>query len=226
MKNLGFIGYPKYAVTKEGRVWSLFSNKLLSEKKMLGEYPAVTLCNDVGRKEEFVHRLVARCYCEGYEEGLWVNHKDGNKRNNHYTNLEWVTPKENTRHAMDTGLMRTEVINDYRSYSDQLVHLICKMLDEGARNKDIAEALDVDAQKVADIKCGYYYKDISQEYNFRKIPSSNRIQESKVISICEHLADGSYTTAKIARLHGVSFYTVGRIKERKTYTYLSNNFDW
>lgn len=54
--------------------------------------------NQVGKA---VHTLVARAFVDGYAEGLQVNHKDGNKLNNNADNLEWVTPKENTRHAIE-----------------------------------------------------------------------------------------------------------------------------
>lgn len=48
----------------------------------------------------FLHQIVATLFCGGYCKGLQVNHKDGNKKNNHFENLEWVTPKENTNHAI------------------------------------------------------------------------------------------------------------------------------
>ena len=34
-----------------------------------------------------------------------VNYKDGNKLNNNLENLEWVSHKENTLHAINTGLL-------------------------------------------------------------------------------------------------------------------------
>ena len=61
-------------------------------------YYRVSLCKECNVKNCKVHKLVAKAFCEGYKEGLVVNHKDLNKTNNHYSNLEWITPKENSIH--------------------------------------------------------------------------------------------------------------------------------
>lgn len=226
MKNLKFKGFPNYAVTKKGQVWSLYSNKFLSQNKFLGEYRAVTLCHDGVKEEHLIHRLVAEAFIPNEEDNPCVNHKDGDKLNNDLSNLEWVTYKENTKHAMETGLRRKTVINEYRQQPDSLIHLVCKMLDEGARNRDICETTGLAQSFVSGIKSGKIYRDISCEYDFRKVPSSNRISEDKVISICEKLTDKSLSINKVAKLHGVSFNVVKRIKERKNYTYISNNYEW
>lgn len=51
-----------------------------------------------------VHRLVAECFIGLCPEGLEVNHIDGDKANNHCSNLEYVTSKENSVHAVENGL--------------------------------------------------------------------------------------------------------------------------
>lgn len=60
--------------------------------------------NDV-KKGFSVHRLVAIAFIgKAPSKRHVVNHKDGNKKNNVVTNLEWCTVRENNRHARQLGL--------------------------------------------------------------------------------------------------------------------------
>ncbi len=52
----------------------------------------------------YVHHLVARAFLPPRPKGTQLNHKDGVKQNNRLKNLEYLTPKENVRHAMRLGL--------------------------------------------------------------------------------------------------------------------------
>lgn len=56
-----------------------------------------------------VHRLVAIKFIPNPFGLPQVNHKDGNKDNNHKDNLEWVTQQENMTHAKENGLLNNLV---------------------------------------------------------------------------------------------------------------------
>ena len=70
-------------------------------------YKVVSICISGYEQSKKVHRLVAETFIDNPILKKSVNHKDGNKGNNHAENLEWVTSKENTAHAVKTGLFAT-----------------------------------------------------------------------------------------------------------------------
>lgn len=77
--------------------------RLLKQQERKG-YMHVALAKNGKYKRFRVHRLVASAFIDNPEGKPDVNHIDGNKANNHVENLEWVTPSENTAHAIEHGL--------------------------------------------------------------------------------------------------------------------------
>lgn len=89
----------------DGRVRRL-RGKILQDKSISYKgYRKTILFSENKQKVVETHRLVALAFIEKPEGKSQVNHKDGNKLNNDVSNLEWVTPLENTRHAIQMGLI-------------------------------------------------------------------------------------------------------------------------
>ncbi|MBQ3444471.1 MAG: NUMOD4 motif-containing HNH endonuclease [Selenomonadaceae bacterium] len=104
-----YVGYEGlYQISTYGRFQSLHYGYRRILKWSISEkgYAMVTMCNKSTKKAVPVHVLVAKAFIPNPENKPEVNHKDGNKLNNHVNNLEWVTGKENVRHAWRNGLVK------------------------------------------------------------------------------------------------------------------------
>ena len=97
MKEIEFNGY---TIREDGTI----TNKDGSVKTPYGKgYETVKLYYNGRYNQHYVHRLVAEAFIDGRDET--VNHKDGNKRNNHVSNLEWMSYSDNNKHARENGLV-------------------------------------------------------------------------------------------------------------------------
>jgi hypothetical protein len=124
-----FEGY--YEVSDLGRVKRIapykttYAGKILKASLKAG-YPSVGLSRNNEIKQCHVHRLVAEAFIGDRPEGLMINHIDANKQNNRPSNLEYVTPAENSHHAKRLGL--------YASGDRSFARMHPERLARGARN--------------------------------------------------------------------------------------------
>ncbi|HEC64939.1 hypothetical protein LCGC14_1269290 [marine sediment metagenome] len=95
-----------YMISNLGRIKSFWKDDKILKGGIDGNgYRNITLRKNGNGKTAAVHRLVATYFVKGFKRGLEVNHKDGDKTNNHVDNLEWCTRRENIKHALKMGLL-------------------------------------------------------------------------------------------------------------------------
>lgn len=159
------VGYEgKYEVSSEGRVRSIsrwhtviqqgnpvrkpIKGRVLKDADDGIGYRLVNLRGGSNDGTVRVHQLVALAFF-GYPPGdigptKWqVNHKDGNKANNHLSNLEWVTHLGNMQHASRTGLVERGEDRDCAKLTRNKVVDIRRRVAEGEKQCDLAEEYEV-----------------------------------------------------------------------------------
>ena len=114
-------GYENYIITESGDVYTYRNDnapsyrglRKLKKKGINNPKRYLQVCLSKNNKKKYVeiHRLVAEYFCDGYFEGAVVNHIDGDIHNNDYTNLEWVTQKDNVNKGY-----KTSGVNQLRNY--------------------------------------------------------------------------------------------------------------
>ena len=107
------LGFPGYAVSKDGRVWSNTRKSFHKGHVLKGRwlkpyidsygYFQVSLQKKGRRICRLISRLVLETFVGLRPKGTQCRHLDGNNQNNHLENLCWGTPKENAQDSIRHG---------------------------------------------------------------------------------------------------------------------------
>lgn len=197
---------PGYKISNKNRVYSNNTKRLLSikVKKHSNGYHQVSLkvvyenCPYSINKSFPMHRLLMSVFCPvDNMENLVINHINGDKTNNDLNNLEWCTIKENTLHAIRTGLeifKRGEEL-PYTTVTEKQVRKICDLYITGKYTRqEIADKIGVSKSLVSDILSGCSWNHVTKDYDFSLRPTYRR---PKVISLedmnklCKYFEDNN-----------------------------------
>jgi len=121
----------------------------------------LTRVNPNIRISRSVHRLVAIAFVPNPENKPEVNHKDGDKTNNYYDNLEWCTRKENVQHSSKTGLLLSNGAHFNAKLSVTKVIQIKRQLANGVKQCVIAKKYNIGTSTINQISSGKQWKHVT-----------------------------------------------------------------
>jgi hypothetical protein len=146
--------------SKDREIRSTFGGSYLKEGRFLKQndngqgYLQVMLCSNGVNKNERVHRMVALAFIPNPDGLPKVNHKDCNKRNNSYNNLEWCTQAYNVEHAIANSRQSIGESRSNHKLDEIAVRAIKLLIREGATNKTIAQEFNVHSGTIHCIRIG------------------------------------------------------------------------
>lgn len=166
-----FIEYNKFPEERflpvknfEGRFWISDHGRIISHDHRkntikfisthldsLGYYATQLRMKPVNRKCR-VHQLVGEHFCEMNGVNLTWNHKDGNKKNNFYENLEYISLANNFAHAFETGLHNLKGENHPNcKLTKEIVLQMRELRKSGMIYKDIGKRFGVCRRQASDV---------------------------------------------------------------------------
>jgi hypothetical protein len=156
------IEFPDYVISSSGRVKRLIKgqgsrarpNLILKGYINGAGRRQVELWEKSNRKKLLVHKLVMEAFIGPCPVGMEINHLDRNPLNNFLSNLEYCTPKQNTRHAMENGggsyFPRGEGNPKSKLTSEDVIE-IRNLISEGYSHRCISSLFNVSLGAISEI---------------------------------------------------------------------------
>lgn len=209
-----------YFITTCGKVFNSKGLEIKQQRNRDG-YWTVNLRRDGKYFHLRVNRLVAQTFIPNPKNLPVVNHIDHDRGNNNVSNLEWVTHSENQNKSIENNWMAGKKRS---KLNVEQVKLICEMIQDGYRNKEIREKLNVTQDEVIGIRTGKTWREISKEYKL--IRHRRGISEDSVRWICRKLREGLKVSevVRLASSESITRSVVTKIKNKKTFINISKDY--
>lgn len=160
-------GFDAYDVNEQGQVVNTRTGRILKPEIIWDGYERVTLSQNNRLKRFRVHRLVAEAFIPNLNNLPMVNHKDGDKRNNHVSNLEWVDCQQNTKHAFDNNLRKSGEEHYEARLTKEIVEKVCELIELGLpRGRILKQLPEVNRTQFDDIRRRRSWKRVSYKYSW------------------------------------------------------------
>ena len=166
-------GYKYYEVSNLGRIRSIShqtlnpcrfrEGRVLAQTEVPNGYMHVSLTQEGKKKKSAsVHRLVAKAFVANPDNKQYVNHKNGNKKDNRAENLEWVTASENQKHSYAVLGRKPTIVHNYgryrtRRFTDEQVRAI---RSDTRPRAEIAKEYGLHVMTVGEIKRRELFADV------------------------------------------------------------------
>lgn len=176
-----------------------------------------------------VHRVIWEYLHGPIKAGLEINHINGVKSDNRICNLEPVTPRENMRHAVDTGLHGVVgQENSQAGLTDRQVQEIYQLAWDGTDIHEVAQRFGITARRARNIKAGRTWSQVTGHRSVRQPPAwlngrNSRLSEASVLEIYAEATAGDSSCAAIGKRYGVSGATVSDIRLGRTWAWLTGH---
>lgn len=161
---------PYYYISNYGRVLSTYKNTIMKHSVDSKGYPIVVLSRGNKKCNAYrIHRLLMLIFHnEPGCESLDIHHKDSNKLNYSFDNLEWCTKSYNMLEAYRLGEITNKQGEDRvtAKISNDTAREICRRIERGDNMQNIAEDLKVSRDCIYNISAGRTWRSISKDYDF------------------------------------------------------------
>lgn len=218
--------FKRYSADTDGNIYGIRKPIVSVMTNKCTGYAVVTLREGKEQKQYRAHRFIYECFVgRPIKDGYVINHIDGNKLNNAISNLEEITPKENTLHAFATGLCTPKKgeLNGLSIITAETVRNIIRdlMNNSALSNIELGKKYSMNPKHVSLIRYKTRWKFIFDEEEFKnyippKSPLTSGNNLNKILKVIHFALTTKLSNKRIGEIFNIDPSSISRVRTQST----------